>query len=82
MLTAAESSMLTVMEVGQRLGLKPSTVRLWISKGKFAHLRLGRSVRIPESEVTRVIEESTIPLRSGVGTAAAGKRENDVEQNQ
>ena len=82
MLTVADESMLTVTEVGQRLGLKPSTVRVLISKGKLTHFRLGRSVRVPTSEVTRVIQENTVPAWAGVGTAPAGKRENEVDQDQ
>lgn len=66
MLTVVRDSLLTVTEVSERLNLRPSTIRMWISKSKLAHLKLGRSVRVPESEVTRVIEESTIPARAEV----------------
>jgi excisionase family DNA binding protein len=55
--------MLTVIEVGQRLGLKPATIRMWIAKRKMAHVKLGRSVRIPETEIDRVIRENTVPAR-------------------
>jgi excisionase family DNA binding protein len=55
--------MLTVSEVGQRLGLKPATVRLWIAKRKLGYVKLGRSVRIPELEVDRIIRANTVPAR-------------------
>lgn len=55
--------MLTVAEVAQRLGLQPSTIRLWIAKRKLSYVKLGRSVRIPDAEVDRIIRASTIPAR-------------------
>jgi excisionase family DNA binding protein len=82
MFTVRMDSLLTVTEVSERLNLRPSTIRVWISKSKLAHLKLGRSVRVPESEVARVIEESTVPARSGGVAAPAGKPENEVEKDQ
>lgn len=55
--------MLTVTQVADRLGLKPATIRLWISKRKLAHVKLSRAVRVPEAEVERLIRENTIPAR-------------------
>jgi excisionase family DNA binding protein len=55
--------MLTVIEVGQRLGLKPATIRMWIAKRRLAHVKLGRSVRVPQTEIDRMIRENTIPAR-------------------
>jgi len=51
-----------------------ATVRAWISKGLLRHVRLGRALRIPASEVTRV-------LRSGLaaqGRADAGPKATEV----
>jgi excisionase family DNA binding protein len=55
--------MLTVCQVAERLGVKPATVRLWISKRKLAHVKLSRAVRVQESEVDRFIRENTIPAQ-------------------
>jgi excisionase family DNA binding protein len=55
--------MLTVTEVANRLGLKPGTIRLWIAQRKMAYVKLSRAVRVPESEVERLIRENTIPAR-------------------
>jgi excisionase family DNA binding protein len=55
--------MLNVIEVGERLGLKPATIRMWISKRKIAHVKLGRSVRVPSAEIDRIIRENTIAAR-------------------
>jgi excisionase family DNA binding protein len=78
MLTVPTDSLLTVTEVSDRLNLRPSTIRAWISKSKLAHLKLGRSVRVPESEVTRVIKESMVPAQAGVSTAPTEGSKNDV----
>jgi excisionase family DNA binding protein len=56
--------MLTVADCADRLGLKEPTIRLWIAKRKITHVKLGRSVRVPEAEVARLIREGTIPVRS------------------
>jgi excisionase family DNA binding protein len=54
---------LTVSAVAKRLGLKEPTIRLWISQGRIAHLKLGRAIRVPAEEVERIIRES---LRAAV----------------
>jgi excisionase family DNA binding protein len=61
MFTVRMDSLLTVTEVSERLNLRPSTIRVWISKSKLAHLKLGRSVRVPESEVARVMRRVPSP---------------------
>jgi excisionase family DNA binding protein len=59
--------MLTVAQSAERLGLKEPTIRLWIAQRKLAHVKLGASrrsvVRIPESEIDRLIRENTVPAR-------------------
>lgn len=55
--------MLSIAEAARRLGLKEGTVRLWISRRKIAHVKLGRAVRVPQEEIERLIRENTIPAR-------------------
>ena len=59
--------MLTVAQVAQRLGIKEATVRLWIAQRRLSYVKLGRhrksAIRIPEAEVNRLIEKSTVPAR-------------------
>jgi excisionase family DNA binding protein len=55
--------MLTVRETAERLGLRECTIRAWLSARKISFVRLGRAVRIPESEVSRLIETNTVPRR-------------------
>lgn len=53
--------LLSVEAASERMGLKPVTLRLWLSQRKLARVKLGRRVFIPESEVQRLIERNTIP---------------------
>jgi excisionase family DNA binding protein len=55
--------MLTVEQVARELGLKESTIRAWTLRRKISFVKLGRCVRIPRSEVDRLIRENTIPVR-------------------
>jgi excisionase family DNA binding protein len=55
--------MLTVADAANRLGIKEGTLRLWLAQRKLGHVKLGRAVRVPESEVERLIRENTIPAR-------------------
>jgi excisionase family DNA binding protein len=55
--------MLTVRETANRLGLRECTIRAWLSARKIDFVRLGRAIRIPESEVCRLIETNTVPRR-------------------
>lgn len=56
--------LLTVPEAAARLSLKESTVRAWILKRRITHVRVGRrAVRIPESEIRRLVAEGTIPAK-------------------
>jgi excisionase family DNA binding protein len=53
----------TVGESAERFGLKECTVRAWVLKRKIAYYKIGRSVRIPESEIERVLAEGFVPAR-------------------
>jgi excisionase family DNA binding protein len=63
--------MLTVREAAARLGLRECTVRAWISSRRMSFVRLGRAVRIPEAEVSRLIESNTVPRRERRNDPAA-----------
>ncbi len=53
----------TVRESAQELGLSVHTVRAWIAQRRIAHLRLGRAIRIPESEIRRLLQAGLRPAR-------------------
>jgi excisionase family DNA binding protein len=53
--------LLTIEDAARRLGMRPITLRMWASRRKIARCKIGRSVRIPESEVERIISASLVP---------------------
>ena len=50
----------TVKEAADLLSVSQPSVRKWIATGRLAVVHLGRSVRIPRSELLRIIHEGTI----------------------
>lgn len=55
------TKLLTVPQVAEALALKPKTIWSWIGLRKLAVHHVGRSVRIPASEVDRILAEGFIP---------------------
>lgn len=55
------SQLRTVEQAAADLGLSVHTIRAWIARRKIGHVRLGRAVRIPISEIERLIERGTVP---------------------
>ena len=56
--------LLTVREVAELLHITQATVRSWVLKRKIASYRVGgRAVRVPASEVDRVLREGLRPAR-------------------
>lgn len=52
--------LLTAREAAQRLSLKEATVYRWIFDKKLRTVRIGtRSIRIPASEIDRIITEGS-----------------------
>jgi excisionase family DNA binding protein len=59
-----ESVLLSVPEAAERLAIKPATIRAWILRRRLEYVRVGkRSVRIPLSEILRIVAEGTVPAR-------------------
>jgi excisionase family DNA binding protein len=54
----SEETYLTVAEVAATLKLNQQTVRNWIDAGTLPALRVGRRVRIKQSDFDRILEES------------------------
>ena len=52
-----------VPEFADELNVSPKTVWNRIGDGRLAVLRIGRSVRIPETELNRLIQEGSVPAR-------------------
>lgn len=55
--------LLTVDAFASELNIKPSTVRRWLLLRKVLAVKIGRAVRIPQSEVDRIVTEGTRPAR-------------------
>ena len=49
------SRLLTIPEFAAALRVKPSCVRRWVGESKITFVHVGRLVRIPASEVERII---------------------------
>jgi excisionase family DNA binding protein len=55
------SDLLTITEFATALRLKPSCIRRWIGERRIETVRVGRLVRIPSTEIERIICEGTTP---------------------
>ena len=63
-IAATEETLLTAAEFARRMNIKEATVRSWLLRGKLAKVKIGtRLVRIPSTEVDRVICEGFVPAR-------------------
>ena len=59
-----DKSLMTVRDAARRLALKEATVRAWMAARRIGYIRVGRrAVRIPLSEVERLLNEGTVPAR-------------------
>jgi excisionase family DNA binding protein len=56
--------LLTVPEFAETLKVTRSCIRRWISERRITTVKIGRCVRIPEAETTRIIESGLRPARS------------------
>ena len=54
-------SLVSTKEAADALGLRPATLRSWMGQRRIEVVHLGRSVRIPNTEVERLIGEGRIP---------------------
>ena len=55
------SPLRTVDQAARDLNVSVHTIRAWIARRKLGSVRLGRAVRIPASEISRLVENGTIP---------------------
>ena len=58
-----EKSLLRVNEFAELLDVTPACVRRWLLERKIASTRIGRLVRIPASEIERLVESGLRPAR-------------------
>jgi excisionase family DNA binding protein len=56
--------LLKVSEFAKSGNIQESTVRAWLLYGKIGFVRLGgRAIRIPRSELDRLVREGSVPSR-------------------
>lgn len=56
--------LLRIEEFASQLNIKPSTARAWLLRRRIMKVRIGRrAIRIPASEVDRIIREGIVPAR-------------------
>jgi excisionase family DNA binding protein len=61
---SAEKTLLRVQEFAEILNVTTAAVRRWVLERKVCSTRLGRSVRIPRTEVTRLVEAGFRPAKA------------------
>jgi excisionase family DNA binding protein len=59
----APVKLVKVPEAALMLALSPKTLWQWIGERRIGVVRLGRAVRVPQSEIERLMEEGTTPAR-------------------
>ena len=55
------AKLLKVPEAAEMLALSQKTIWQWIGERRIGVVRLGRSVRVPLTEIERLMEEGTTP---------------------
>jgi len=58
------TTLLNVGEFAAALGISNACVRRWILERKITSVKIGRLVRLPSSEVSRIVEAGLRPARS------------------
>jgi excisionase family DNA binding protein len=58
-----KGQLLTTPQFATALSVTPACVRRWLLERKIASVKLGRLVRIPISEVQRLVESGMRPAR-------------------
>lgn len=56
---------LTIPAAAARLGVTEATIRAWVWRRKIAYRKIGRAVRIPQSEIDRINNEGMRPALEG-----------------
>lgn len=62
-MNSQKSSLLSVPQFADALGVTPACIRRWILERKIATVKLGRLIRVPASEVERLIDRGLRPAR-------------------
>jgi excisionase family DNA binding protein len=66
MALTAERPPRTVAEAAEDMNIAQVTVRAWIAQGRLGYIKLGRSVRVPASEIERLLREGYVAAAEAV----------------
>jgi excisionase family DNA binding protein len=61
--------LLSVKEAAEITGYTVATWRAWISRRKVSHHRFGRTIRIAQSDLTRMIKDARVPATTDMTNA-------------
>ncbi len=56
-----ESRLMSLPKAAEELGVTVNTLRAWVYRRKIDYVKVGRSVRVSEATVQRVIDRGTMP---------------------
>ena len=59
----ASDRLLTLREAAERTGFRESTWRAWVLRRLVPYHKIGRSVRIAQADIERMIERARVPAR-------------------
>lgn len=51
----------SLVEAADLLGFKAKTIQRWVDFRKISYVRVGGVIRIPASELVRIVAEGTVP---------------------
>jgi excisionase family DNA binding protein len=60
----AGEEMYAVRPAAKTLGIQEKTLRVWLASGRIGCVRYGRTIRVPLSELNRIITEGYRPAKS------------------
>jgi len=58
-----QATLLSVQQFADVLGVTPACIRRWILERKITTVKLGRLIRVPASEVERLVNSGLRPAR-------------------
>ena len=54
-------------EAAMRLGMKVGTIYAWVAARRIAFVKIRRALRIPESEIDRIVASGFVPAKQSPG---------------
>lgn len=74
-----EQKLLRIGAAAHELGLYPITIRRWIKAGRIQVIQIGREVRVPRSEIERMVGKLAGRLLVLYGRVSGHGQKGDLE---